>query len=248
MSKHAARDLNTFAYLNNRTTLRDSLPEISLLSGAKAKVLDELRAGDQTARDVASHLRVQVSAARKHLERLRELGLVEERFVRRGPGRPRKLYVLTDAGKELFPRRYDAILNAVLGRITRDRGDEYAEHVLRNVADDMVKDMNLDGTRGRARLNRLMAALNNLGFEATVHGRDSTPTITSRNCPVLRVARAHREVVCRGLHAEIIRAATGAANVQRGKWIVDGDPVCTHVVAAVRSGLKRAEKSTTTRA
>ena len=243
---NTAPDLNTFVYLNYPIGLRDSVHEVSLLGGTKAKILHELRAGDQTARDVAARLRVQVSAARKHLERLKELGLVEERFVRRGPGRPRKFYVLTDAGKELFPRRYDAILNAVLARITRDRGGEYAEHVLRNVADDIVKDMELDGTRGQARLNRLMATLNNLGFEATVQRKDPIRTITSRNCPILRVARAHRELVCRGLHAEIIRAATGAAAVRRGKWIVDGDPVCTHVVVEVRSGLTRTKKSPTT--
>jgi len=247
MSNHTAPDLNTFVYLNCPIGLRDSVHEVSLLGGTKAKILHELRAGDQTARDVAAHLRVQVSAARKHLERLKELGLVEDRFVRRGPGRPRKFYVLTEAGKELFPRRYDAILSAVLARIARDRGEEYAEHVLRNIADDIFKDMKLDGMTGRAGLNRLMAALNNLGFEATVQRRDSTPTITSRNCPVLRVARAHREVVCRGLHAEIIRAAMGATTVHRGKWILDGDPVCTHVVELDRSGLKRAKKARTTR-
>jgi len=92
-----------------------------------------------------------------------------------------------------------------------------------------------------------MATLNNLGFEANVQKRDSIRTITSRNCPVLRVARAHREVVCRGLHAEIIRAAAGVPIVQRGKWIVDGDPVCTHTIPEVRSGLTRSKPSSTAR-
>ena len=41
-------------------------------------------------------------------------------------------------------------------------------------------------------------------------------------------AQAHRELGCRGLHAEAIRAAAGAADVEREKWIVDGDAVCTH--------------------
>ena len=208
--------------------------EISLLGRTKSKILHELRAGDQTARDIAAHLRVQVSAARKHLERLKALGLVEERFVRRGPGRPRKLYLLTDAGRELFPRRYDTILNAILAHIARDRGKDYAEHLLRNVANDTVKEMQLDGGGRRVRLNRLIAALNDLGFEATAQRKDSARTITSRNCPILQVARAHRELVCRGFHAELIQGATGAAAVQRGKWIVDGDPVCTHTFSESR--------------
>jgi DeoR family transcriptional regulator, suf operon transcriptional repressor len=209
--------------------------EVSLLGRTKSKILDELRAGDQSARDMAAYLQVQVSAARKHLERLKELGLVAERFVREGPGRPRKLYGLTETGRELFPRRYDAILNAVLAHIARDRGSEYAEYLLRNVASDAVKDMKLSGTRGRARLNRLIASLNELGFEATAQTRESARTITSRNCPILRVAQAHREVVCRGFHAELIQRAIGAATVRRGKWIVDGDPVCTHFFSEPRS-------------
>jgi DeoR family transcriptional regulator, suf operon transcriptional repressor len=219
--------------------LRDRVNEVTRLGGTKSKILHELRAGDRTARDVAARLRVQVSAARKHLERLKELGLVEERFVRHGPGRPRKLYLLTDAGKELFPRRYDAILNAVLARITRDRGGDYTEQLLRNVADDTVKDVRL----GRGRMNRLIGTLNDLGFDASLQTRDSTRTITSRNCPILRVALAHREVVCRGFHAEVIRRATGAASVQRGKWIVDGDPVCTHMFSEPQADRDSSRKS-----
>src|SRR5438093_9941763 len=41
VSKHAARDLNTFAHLKYRTTLRDPLREIAKLCAAKAKVLDD---------------------------------------------------------------------------------------------------------------------------------------------------------------------------------------------------------------
>jgi len=180
VSKHSAPDLNTFAYLNYVIGLRDPVQEVSLLGGTKSKILHELRERDQTARDVAARLRVQVSAARKHLERLKELGLVEEQFVRQGPGRPKKLYLLTDAGKELFPRRYDAILNAVLARITRDRGGDYAEQLLSNVADDTVKDIGLSGTNGRARLNRLIAALNDLGFDASVQRRNRVSRISRR--------------------------------------------------------------------
>ena len=213
--------------------------EVALLGRTKSRIVYELRIREQSARDVASHLRVQVSAARKHLERLKELGLLEERFVRRGPGRPKKLYGLTDAGRELFPRRYDSILNAVLAHLTRDRGSEYAEELLRNVANDTVSDMKLGGTKAGVRLKRLTGTLNDLGFEATAQRKDSSRTITSHNCPILRVAKAHRELVCRGFHAELIQAATGAASVERRKWIVNGDPICTHVFSEPRSRSSR---------
>src|SRR5207249_7992941 len=84
VSKHSAPDLNTFAYLNYVIGLRDPVQEVSLLGGTKSKILHELRERDQTARDVAARLRVQVSAARKHHERVRERGRDEDVCMSRG--------------------------------------------------------------------------------------------------------------------------------------------------------------------
>src|SRR5207247_5826974 len=124
---------------------------------------------------------------------VRTLVLTDERLAPRVRGRPRNLYSLTAAGRELFPRRYDAILNAILAHITQDRGCEYAEDLLHGVANDTLKELKLKATGGRVPKNRLLAALNDLGFEATAQRKDSGRIITSRNCPIVRVAGAHRE-------------------------------------------------------
>ncbi len=204
------------------------MDKISLLGATKSRLLRELSAGPRTAVQVASTLRIQVSAARKHLERLRAMGLLDERFERAGPGRPKKFYSLTDEGRELFPRRYDAVLNGLLTDMVRDRGEAHTERALHRVAADFARSANPEPGSDRAHLRGLVAGLEDIGFEPALAPAGKECTITSRNCPILHTAKAHRELVCRGLHAEILRIATGISSVQRGKWIVDGDPVCTH--------------------
>ena len=206
------------------------MPDVRLLGPAKTQILDALREGPKTAREIAATLGAQVSAARKHLERLTELGILREEFVRAGRGRPRKYYAFTEEGMELFPRRYDAVLNGVLRSLVEERGEEYARHLLAQVAKGFA------GTPGRGRGGRLTARaedlLNGLGFAVTAERSGEKQTITSRNCPILKTAKAHRELVCIGLHAELVRLATRSERVTRGKWIVTGDAVCTHTVDA----------------
>lgn len=206
------------------------MDKVPLLGATKTRMVKQLLLGPRTAIQVASMLGIQVSAARKHLERLKGMGIVDERFERAGPGRPKKFYALTDEGRELFPRRYDAVLNALLADLVRDRGEAQAERALHRVADDFARGANPEPGSDRPRLRRLVAALEEMGFEPSLSVDGKECTITSRNCPILRTAKAHRELVCRGLHAEILRGATGVSSVERGKWIVDGDPICTHVI------------------
>ncbi len=182
---------------------------------------------------LASSLGIQVSAARKHLDRLRSYRIVDERFERAGPGRPKKFYSLTDDGRELFPRHYDAVLNALVAEMVRDQSESAAERMLHRVAKGFAAAAVSGPGTDRAHLREMAQGLRELGFEPTVAESEGGCTITSHNCPILKTAKLHRELVCAGLHAEIIRAGTGTSQVHRGRWIVDGDPVCTHTFRAL---------------
>lgn len=190
--------------------------------------MKQLSQGPRTALQLAASLDIQVSAARKHLVRLHSMGIVEERFERSGPGRPKKFYRLSEEGRELFPRNYDALLNDLLSQLERDHGDEYVEGLFGPLAE--ARAASIEGGRGTdpGHLKHLVTTLGAMGFDPTLQVEGGVCTITSHNCPILRTAKAHKELVCRGLHAEIIRRATGSQAVVRGKWMPHGDPVCTH--------------------
>lgn len=204
------------------------MDKIPLLGATRTRIVKQLLEGPRTAVQLGSSLGIQVSAARKHLERLRSLNVVNERFERAGPGRPKKFYALTEEGKELFPRHYDAVLNALVTEMAQDQGEARAQKMLQRVANGFARSAVPEPGADKAHLRQLAGGLKELGFEPTVTEQGDECTITSHNCPILRTAKVHRELVCRALHAEMVRAATGASDIHRGKWIVDGDPFCTH--------------------
>lgn len=204
------------------------MTRVEVLGPAKRRILSSLRDGAQSAGTVAAHLHIQTSAARRHLERLVHMGIVKEEFVRATRGRPKKVYALTEEGRELFPRRYDAVLDGLLGNLVAKMGPEAARRHMMDVAEALARTASEDSSRKR--IANAVALLSDLGFEASAERAGRTVVITSRNCPLLRTAMSHRDLVCAGLHEELIRRTTGARRIVRGKWIVDGDSVCTHTI------------------
>src|SRR3546814_9283255 len=68
-------------------------------------------------------LRITHNAVRQHLTTLIVRGLVERVQPRATGGRPQARYVLTAAGRELFPRNYGAIAAALLSQLHARMGE-----------------------------------------------------------------------------------------------------------------------------
>src|SRR5919197_5962326 len=82
-------------------------------SDTKTTILNLLLEGSKTAGEIADKLKIQKSAIRSHLESLQVEQSVRSYFKIEGLGRPRKVYELTESGRELFPRKYDLILSLI---------------------------------------------------------------------------------------------------------------------------------------
>jgi DeoR family transcriptional regulator, suf operon transcriptional repressor len=202
----------------------------SLLGPTRARILTLLLAQPRTAKDAAEDLKIQVSAVRKHLERLEELGLVSEQFRRAEMGRPKKLYALTEKGKEFFPRQYEMLLNETLAQLSKKKGVEYPESIMNKIADSVVqKEGPGQGARGE-KAEKLVKLLDGLGFQASLKKSEDAFVFTSSNCPLLKTAEAHQEVVCRGFHEQLIKKYLDTRQVKRETWIINGDPYCTHII------------------
>lgn len=169
---------------------------------------------------------MQVSAARKHLKRLDELGFIKEEYRLEGLGRPKKFYHITEQGRELFPRVYDKVLNATLSKTIQTQGIDKAETIMNEIASDIAATIKTDHDK----TGNLTKALNELGFEATITKAPHSYTIISRNCPLLSTALIHKQVVCRGLHEELYKQVIRTRKLRREKWIVDGDSLCKHII------------------
>lgn len=196
---------------------------------SKTRILRLLPSGGKTAKEIAFILRIQVSAARKHLQDLERLGIVSQDFRRVTVGRPKKFFSLTEKGRELFPRSYDTVLSAVLAQLVQ-KDEAYAESVMGGIAKDIASTMN--GTESGSKHTRLaVKGLNGLGFQATIQEDSSNFHVTSRNCPLFKTASQHQNLVCKGLHETLLSQALGGGHVNRTSWILSGDSQCEHTIS-----------------
>ncbi|MFN8556984.1 MAG: ArsR family transcriptional regulator [Dehalococcoidia bacterium] len=91
-----------------------SLP-VSGRHSTKDRLLGLLRRhGARTVDDLVTATGLAAMTVRQHLAALERDGLVQVAGARGGPGRPRHVYSLTDAGEETFPKRYDRFAAALL--------------------------------------------------------------------------------------------------------------------------------------
>jgi DeoR family suf operon transcriptional repressor len=206
----------------------------------KNVILNLLLEGPKTAGQLAATLKLQKSAVRSHLEILRAERSIRSYFRIEGPGRPRKIYELTERGRELFPRRYDLILSHILQSIETTEGHEYIRKVIKSVADNIAQEIQDKIKNSSADLEDSVRILNTfsneMGFMSSFYKEgDDTYSIMSRNCIVHKVAFSNQDAICHGFHDRIIqKALEGKLNpeVNLKECIALGDNYSRHIISS----------------
>lgn len=155
--------------------------------------------------DVAEALGLHPNTVRPHLERMREVGLLDVRTeVRSGVGRPQHLYGLAPTapllGLEPPTLKLLARMLVRLAEVAGASGDDAAE-----VGREQGRfDAELH-TDDASCLEALVAELETLGFDPVVDGPEDgiTAVIAFAHCPFGELARAHPELVC-SLHRGMV--------------------------------------------
>jgi predicted ArsR family transcriptional regulator len=212
------------------------------LGDTKELILNLLLEGPKTAGEIADKLKIQKSAIRTHLESLQAEQSVRSYFKIEGLGRPRKVYELTESGRELFPRKYDLILLLILQEIESTHGHEYMKKIIKSIADNMVQDIHDKIKKSSSSLEESISILNSvsneLGFMSSFYKEDednssSTYSIISRNCIVHKIAIKHQDAICHGFHDRIIQKSLDGkvnAKVQLKECIALGDKHSRHII------------------
>ncbi|MFY9716896.1 MAG: ArsR family transcriptional regulator [Thermoplasmata archaeon] len=202
--------------------------------GTRGRILEELAIAPRTAGDLAEKIGIQESAARGHLERLEERGLVIPAFHREGVGRPRKRYILTPSGQELFPKKYGMILDTVVDELLAREGEGYVSalfaeagvRMARAVADELPSTTSMD-----ERATNLVRALNRIGFGATSERMpDGRYRIVRTNCVFRQSALSHPFLLCEVFDKHLTEALLGEAGVDLEESIGRGGIRCTHLI------------------
>ncbi|MCI4334662.1 MAG: ArsR family transcriptional regulator [Thermoplasmata archaeon] len=202
--------------------------------GTRGRILEELAVAPRTAKDLAKSIGIQESAARGHLERLEERGLVSPAFLREGVGRPRKRYSLTTSGLELFPRRYELLLDSLIEELIEREGDAYVSVLFAQAARRLAKEVAMQlpaGAPVEQRAKLLANSLNDLGFRSTVEqGPTGELTIVRNNCVFRHSAIGHAYLLCEVFDKHLTEELLGQSGVNLKDSISRGGMRCTHLI------------------
>ena len=197
--------------------------------------------------DIASTLKLHPNTVRPHLERMREVGLLDVEVEARGSvGRPQHYYFVAaeplpigaaaespSIGPEPPALALLAEMLAALVAAASFTEDEMSAMAV-GPGRDMAITMNATrpSPRGTAGCTEaVVSALGQLGFDpAVVEGDDST-TVAFAHCPYMELAQAHPEVVCHlhrglteGLAVEMALACGVEVRASRFSTLTDRDP------------------------
>jgi len=189
-----------------------------------------------SAQDLADRLGLHANTVRLHLDRLREVGLVDVEALHRGTvGRPQHRYFLAAGAPGLgFDPPAHALLAGLLAALAERIGAD---------PDDAADTGHAWGveagrrTRTRSCLRALESELLRLGFEPAVEAGDGTAEGAARieflHCPFRELAEAYPELVCnlhRGL-CEGVVDQVGGGRVEEFATLYDPEPC--HVTVSV---------------
>jgi predicted ArsR family transcriptional regulator len=189
-----------------------------------------LENGPSTAAALAERLALTPAAVRRHLDHLVAAGALQAREPRlrgaRGRGRPAKVFVLTESGRDTFLQAYDDLAASAL-RFVRDSGGaeavtEFARHRTAEIEDRFRSIVGSASPDDRVRA--LAEALTGDGYAASVRTTAGGDQICQHHCPVAHVA-AEFPQLCEA-ETEVFARLLGR-HVQRLATIAHGDGICT---------------------
>lgn len=210
---------------------------VDLLGETRAEIVRALkRDGERSAPEFAQMLGISDVAVRRHLALLAEEGLVADRTVNQGRGRPVARYRLTDRGEELFPHRYGQVLGELVEFITEEQGRTAIRSFLkwRQERETERYGQRVQGDGLPQRLEELAAALSEAGFEARVTETEDGFELTQTHCAVYDMAKEHPEMCAH--EAAMFRRVLGDVQVSRRETIAKGSRACVCSVTTTREG------------
>jgi predicted ArsR family transcriptional regulator len=151
-----------------------------------------------TVEELSGRLKITRNAVRQHLAALDGDGLVTQGQTRPSGGRPEQLYLLTDAGRELFPRQYSWFAQLVVESIRQEYGPEELGERLGAMGTKVAKQLrsqhpDLEGRQKK--VEKLTGIMEQLGYSArnATVGRGA-PVIEADNCIFHNLAVKNPEI------------------------------------------------------
>ena len=162
----------------------------------QGKLLSLLRRSRHTITSLAESLGLTDNAVRMHIAALHRDGIVEQVGTQRDTGgKPARVYGLTRAGEEVFPKAYALVLAKLVEEIVRTEGRAKAIELLRAVGAQAGA---LAGTRKltspKLKLEAAAGLFRDLGADVDVQETEHGWRLQGYGCPLSAVTAGHAEL------------------------------------------------------
>lgn len=193
-------------------------------------VLETIKSlGQATVDDLAEAAGVSPVTVRHHLNSLQADGLIMVDSVRRKVGRPYYVYGLSEAGHELFPKKYYALSSRLLHELKDRFPREVVTELFANVVEGIIAEHRGEYERlpFEARLDYLVLLLEDEGFLARWEKTGDAYRVTEYSCPYISIGQQHAEICT--LDSQLIAAVMDTA-VQQHSCMLNGDDCCQFTI------------------
>lgn len=205
-----------------------------------------LEHGPATAATLSQALALTPAGIRRHLDLLVADGILEAREPRsssaRGRGRPSKVFLMTDSGREKFEHTYDDLAVSALNFMASHSGEQLVAAFAQSRADDIEAKANEyieqnKTSRKNDKVALLAEFLTDQGYAASVEDRGMGEEICQHHCPIAHVASAYPQL-CEAETQAFSRLL--GTHVQRLATIAHGDGVCTTYIPQLTTNAGKA--------
>ena len=216
------------------------------LSTREAVARSVLENGPSTAVVLGERLGLTPAGIRRHLDLLVADGVLEAKdphsALSRGRGRPSKVFVMTDSGRQQFEHSYDDLAVAALKFISTQSGEHMVQAFADSRAEDIKRKAEIAIAKRSHKSEALATFLTEQGYAASIEVRANGEQLCQHHCPIAHVA-AEFPQLCEA-ETEAFSQLLGT-HVQRLATIAHGDGVCTTFIP---NNIKKnpAKKLTTT--
>ena len=219
-----------------RELRHNTVVKIDDLSTRNAVARSVLENGPSTAVVIGERLGLTPAGVRRHLDLLIEDGILEARephsAISRGRGRPSKVFVMTDDGREKFEHSYDDLAVAALKFMATQSGAHLVGEFAQSRADEIGRKVEEKIARAKDKSQALADFLTEQGYATNVQQRGLGEEICQHHCPIAHVA-AEFPQLCEA-ETELFSKLLGT-HVQRLATIAHGDGVCTTFIPKKRT-------------
>lgn len=187
------------------------------------------RHGQASTETLAAEAFLSIGATRQHMQALVDQGLAAFDLERRGPGRPRHLFSLTQAGETLFPQVYEDVAEAVVAAVEAE-DPAVRDRVFEKVGQALLRKtlIRLESVDPAVRFKEAIASLEESGYYPEVTYEDSIARVSFLNCPLISVAQQH-PAICEA-ESRCLMLALGGESVRRIALRTAGEGPCTYIV------------------